>query len=52
MLDENGANREDRALNLSDPTLIERYFSYYFFDRRNEMEYPVGPTRRNETILC
>jgi CRISPR-associated endonuclease/helicase Cas3 len=53
VLDENGANREDRTLDLSDPTLIERYFSYYFFDRRNEMDYPVGPdpAERDDTLL-
>jgi len=40
-------------VDLSDPKLIERYFRYYFFDRRQEMDYPVGPkeAERDDTLL-
>jgi CRISPR-associated endonuclease/helicase Cas3 len=66
VLDENGGSGEGRAVglsdpgsgegravDLSDPGLIAQYFRYYFFDRRNEMEYPVGPDRaeRDDTLL-
>jgi CRISPR-associated endonuclease/helicase Cas3 len=38
---------------LTDPENIERYFRYYFFDRRGEMDYAVGPERaeRDDTLL-
>lgn len=40
-------------LDLSDVALMERYFEYYFFDRRNEMDYPVSPpdAERSDTLL-
>jgi CRISPR-associated endonuclease/helicase Cas3 len=50
VLDEDrGAGHTD----LSDPATIERYFRYYFFDRRKEMDYAVGPERaeRDDTLL-
>lgn len=52
VLDENSGGG-DRTLDLSDPKLIEQYFRYYFFDRQNEMDYPVGPDRaeRHDTLL-
>jgi CRISPR-associated endonuclease/helicase Cas3 len=40
-------------LDLSDIKLIEQYFRYYFFDRRKQMDYPVGPhqAERDDTLL-
>jgi CRISPR-associated endonuclease/helicase Cas3 len=53
VLDEDGGNGEGRTVDLSNPKLIERYFRYYFFERRKEMDYPVGPDRaeRDDTLL-
>ncbi len=53
VLDENSGKVENRTVDLSDPKLIERYFRYYFFDRRKEMDYPVGPelAERDDTLL-
>jgi CRISPR-associated endonuclease/helicase Cas3 len=53
VLDEDVASGTDRKINLSDPMLIEKYFRYYFFDRRKEMDYPVGPDQaeRDDTLL-
>jgi CRISPR-associated endonuclease/helicase Cas3 len=53
VLDENVAKNPDRTVDLSSPETIERYFQYYFFDRRHEMDYPVGPERaeRDDTLL-
>ena len=53
VLDENAATGEGRTVDLSDPKLIARYFWYYFFERRKEMDYPVGPERaeRDDTLL-
>lgn len=53
VLDENGGSGEDRTVDLSNPKLVERYFRYYFFERRKEMDYPVGPDRaeRDDTLL-
>jgi len=53
VLDENAGKDDNRTVNLSDPKIIERYFHYYFFDRRNEMDYPVGPEQaeRDDTLL-
>lgn len=53
VLDENPESGEHRTIDLSDPKLIEEYFRYYFFDRRKEMDYPVGPDQaeRDDTLL-
>src|ERR1019366_7949942 len=53
VLDENPGSGKDRTLDLSDSKLIERYFRYYFFDRRKEMDYPVSPDQaeREDTLL-
>jgi CRISPR-associated endonuclease/helicase Cas3 len=53
VLDENREQGERPTINLSDPKLIEAYFRYYFFDRRKEMDYPVGSDRaeRDDTLL-
>ena len=53
VLDENAGKDENRKVDLSDPQIIEQYFRYYFFDRRKEMDYPVGPEQaeREDTLL-
>jgi CRISPR-associated endonuclease/helicase Cas3 len=53
VLDENPGSGKDRILDLSDPKMIEQYFRYYFFDRRKQMDYPVGPDQaeRDDTLL-
>jgi CRISPR-associated endonuclease/helicase Cas3 len=53
VLDENVGSGGERTVDLADPKLIEQYFRYYFFNRRNEMDYPVGPDRaeRDDTLL-
>jgi CRISPR-associated endonuclease/helicase Cas3 len=53
VLDENSSKDQNRTVDLSDPKLIEQYFRYYFFDRRQEMDYPVGPkeAERHDTLL-
>jgi CRISPR-associated endonuclease/helicase Cas3 len=53
VLDENSAEGEDRRIDLADPKLIEQYFHYYFFDRRQEMDYPVSASEagRDDTLL-
>ena len=52
VLDEERGADSDTS-DLSDPATIERYFRYYFFDRRNEMDYKVGPEKaeRDDTLL-
>jgi len=41
------------VLDLGDVAVMERYFDYYFFERRNEMDYPVSPpdAERSDTLL-
>jgi len=53
VLDEEAGRREERAVNLSSPAVMEQYFRYYFFERRKEMDYPVGTDRaeRDDTLL-
>ncbi len=53
VLDENAGKYENRTVDLSDPNLIAQYFLYYFFARRNKMDYPVGPqeAERCDTLL-
>jgi len=43
----------EQAVDLSRLDLIARYFGYYFFDRRKEMDYPVGQdvAGRDDTLL-
>lgn len=40
-------------VDLSDVAIMERYFDYYFFARRDEMDYPVSPPRaeRSDSLL-
>jgi len=42
--------RKDQLLS---PEAMRLYFNYYFFERRKEMSYPVGPEQheRNDTLL-
>ncbi len=41
---------ETEAENMVAPDVIARYFKYYFFDRREDMAYPVGE-RGSSTLL-
>jgi CRISPR-associated endonuclease/helicase Cas3 len=53
VLDEVASTEESPTVDLADPELIDRYFQYYFFERRRDMDYPVGPDRaeRDDTLL-
>ena len=53
VLDENAGTGEDRLVDLANPKLIEDYFHYYFFDRRNDMDYPVNASQaeRDDSLL-
>lgn len=54
VLDENRGSGENPTIDISSPLLTEQYFRYYFFDRRGEMDYPVGPDQkaeRQDTLL-
>lgn len=53
VLDENARPCEDRTVDLWNPRLTEDYFHYYFFDRRDEMDYPVkaDQAQRDDNLL-
>jgi CRISPR-associated endonuclease/helicase Cas3 len=53
VLDENASASEGRTIDLADPNLIEQYFRYYFFARRQDMDYPVNADKagRDDTLL-
>lgn len=53
MLDDVKAGIENLADNLLAPRAMNRYFEYYFFARRDEMEYPVFAQMvgRDDTLL-
>jgi CRISPR-associated endonuclease/helicase Cas3 len=53
VLDEAKADVGDGEKKLCDPKRMEAFFHYYFTDRRNEMDYPVGPAmaERDDTLL-
>lgn len=53
VLDENRGSGDNPTIDISNPALTERYFQYYFFDRRDEMSYPVGPEKaeRDDNLL-
>jgi CRISPR-associated endonuclease/helicase Cas3 len=42
VLDEYHSNPTEFGHNLIGPQAISRYYQYYFFDRRNDMSYPVS----------
>ena len=61
-LDENRKGRHPKNYSMVDisPQMVERYFQYYFFNRRDEMDYPLSPRTklksgkllgRNDTLL-
>jgi CRISPR-associated endonuclease/helicase Cas3 len=53
VLDENRSGGEERVVDLWNPRVTEAYFGYYFFDRRDEMDYPVpaAGAGREDTLL-
>jgi CRISPR-associated endonuclease/helicase Cas3 len=53
LLDDVGAGIEDFGGNLLSPKAMARYFDYYFFARRQEMDYPVsaGTVGHDDTLL-
>jgi CRISPR-associated endonuclease/helicase Cas3 len=53
VLDEVADPVSPTLVDLSNPELTERYFRYYFFDRRLEMVYPIGAERngRSDSLL-
>lgn len=53
VLDELATAKGQKTIDVSDPTVIEHYFRYYFFDRKNEMAYTVGPPQaeRDDNLL-
>ncbi len=53
LLDDVEAGSEDFGGNLIGPKAIERYFEYFFFDRHQEMDYPVSAQTvgRDDTLL-
>jgi CRISPR-associated endonuclease/helicase Cas3 len=53
VLDEVRSSGESSEVRLDVPDLIRRYFQYYFFDRAQDMDYPVdaGCAERDDTLL-
>jgi CRISPR-associated endonuclease/helicase Cas3 len=53
VLDEAKADNLEGEKKLCDPKRMETFFHYYFTDRRNEMDYPVGPSlaQRDDTLV-
>jgi len=53
VFDEDAARTKEGQVDRSDLGLMERYFRYYFFDRRHEMDYPVSADKagRDDTLL-
>ena len=53
LLNDVEAGREDFGGNLLAPQAMARYFNYYFFARRQEMDYPVSAQTvgRDDTLL-
>lgn len=41
------------VMDLADPVVAEQYFRWYFFERKKDMAYPVGPKegKRADTLL-
>lgn len=50
VLDERTGAADTREIDLSDTSLIEQYFRYYFFDRKKEMSYRVEIDRRDNLL--
>ncbi len=42
---------QNGTADLSDPAIIERYFSYYFYERRGRMAYPCRHEAGEDTLL-
>lgn len=53
VLDELAGNSQPGASDLLNPSIMAKYFQYYFFDRAKEMDYPVAASvvGRNDTLL-
>ena len=53
VLDENPDPAGKKIVDRWNPALTEQYIRYYFFDRRHEMDYPVGPeqAQRDDSLL-
>lgn len=55
VLDEFGSGLGEKKFGTDAEELkrIERFYHYYFYERRNEMDYPVGPAlaERDDTLL-
>ena len=53
VLDELAGNSQRGASDLLSPSVMAKYFQYYFFDRAKEMDYPVAASEvgRNDTLL-
>lgn len=53
VLDELARNSQLGASDLLSPSVMVKYFQYYFFDRAKEMDYPVAASEvgRNDTLL-
>jgi CRISPR-associated endonuclease/helicase Cas3 len=42
---------DSKDIDLLAPTILERFFHYYFFDRKSEMSYKVKITERDDCLL-
>ncbi|MBL8241489.1 MAG: CRISPR-associated helicase Cas3' [Bryobacterales bacterium] len=53
VLDEAKREASDSEKKLCDPKRMADFFHYYFTDRRNEMDYPIGASKaeRDDTLL-
>lgn len=53
VLDELARSSQPGASDLLSPSVMVKYFQYYFFDRAKEMDYPVAASEagRNDTLL-
>jgi CRISPR-associated endonuclease/helicase Cas3 len=53
VLDESSGAGSPGLVDLSDPKMTELYFNYYFFARKQEMNYPVAPKEagRDDNLL-
>ncbi|MCZ4065025.1 CRISPR-associated helicase Cas3' [Oxalobacter aliiformigenes] len=51
VMDEYRERIQNGTGDLSDPDIIERYFSYYFHQRRDRMAYPCDLSGKKDTLL-